>query len=154
MRFFACREGFKAILPVTIMYNLIAIIGIVLTAIDSHKEAKYVLIILCLVILIINSWFYSQCRYLLAVIILTEEEIQCRFLHKIRKSIRYNDINEYGVYFDKKIRMMYVSKFVITDQQKQQQLFNIYKNSRDVIVFQFQEKAMAVLKEKAVNTFR
>lgn len=148
MRFIVCKKGFRSIFPVTLLYNCIAVIGIVITAMDQQRESKYVLIILSIVLIAINSWFYFQCRYLLAVIVLKEEEMVCRFLNAVRKRIRYNEVKEYGEYFDRGIKMIYVSTFPLTERQREQQLFRLFKKSQGVIVFQYQEQAMAVLREK------
>jgi len=77
-----------------------------------------------------------------------EENIKCVFGSRVRRTIDFDEINDYGIFWFGRTKFIYVSRIVLTEVQKNTEAFLLYRKTKDVIVFEYQEKVIDCLESR------
>ncbi|OJU14234.1 MAG: hypothetical protein BGN88_12370 [Clostridiales bacterium 43-6] len=142
MKYVVSRKGVLAFLPVSILYNIVSLVAIVLTTLDSQEEAKYVRFIFIIVLFLLNITLFFLYKTVGSSVTFENDRVRCSFLKITIKSISYNDIKYYGVFWEKGIKFIYISKMELSQFQKDEKMFELYKKTKDVIVVQYHDDIM------------
>ena len=147
LRYLVSKKGIKPLVFPTILYNFLILLMLVITSIDGETDAKYVMIILIFTFLTLDGtlfYLYMQC---LSVVLFSNTTVECYFLKKKRRSIPYDEILEFGDCWIRGVKYIYITRMMLSNHQREEKLFDLYRKTRDVIVFEYQEDVMQFLKQ-------
>ena len=145
MKFTVYKKGVLAYLPVTILYNLVFCIAIIITSLDPQKEAKYVMIFSIVAVILLNVMLFTRYQILLSSVVFEKDAVKCTFLKRKRRIIAYNEIKDYGVFWEASIKFIFISKIELSEFQREEKAFELYKKTKNVIVLQYHDKVINFL---------
>ena len=137
-------------MAITIVNNLVLIIAIIIAAIDKQLEAKFAMYLFIFILVLLNVTLFTMYQSILSTIIFEKDVIKCVFLGRIRRVIPVNTIREYGVFWERGLQFIYISRRELSEYQRREQMFKMYKKNKDILVMQYQEEAMKYLQEYVV----
>lgn len=146
MKFVVYKQWASSLLPATILWNVGILLGVYLTTFDHQKEANIVRIFLAVALIILNVYLFYMYRMLTSVVIFEEDAVKCSFLKRTRRLIPYKEIREYGVFWEKGVKYIYISTAVLSETERNK-AFELYKKTKNVIVLQYNDEAMDFLSE-------
>ena len=145
MRFTVYKRGVKDYLAVTILYNVLYIFFIILFSLDDNTHD---LMIVCTILwIILDITLLTRYELLLSSIIFEKDVIKCKFIYRTRIVMRYDEIKEYGICWESAQQFVYISRMELSDFQRKERLWELYRKTRDVIVFRYTEEAQKYLAE-------
>ena len=62
-----------------------------------------------------------------------------------RRIIPYDEITEYGIFFDRQIKFIFISRMELTEFQKEEKMFQLYQKTKNVIVLEYNNEVMQFL---------
>lgn len=145
MKYYVCKKGAKTLVPITVLYNVVCIVIILIAATDKQKEARYIVFVFICAIIILNFTLLYLFKNLLSYVIFNDKEVRCKFVNLNRRIIPYKEITEYGVFYDRQIKFIFISRMELTEFQKEEKMFHLYKKTKDVIVLQYNNEVMQFL---------
>lgn len=150
MKFVVSKKGVKPLIFPWALYNSISVVAILFSIIDIDKQSnsKYVLIVFSILLIILNTTFFVFIMHCLSVVYFEKEVISCKFLGKIRRQIPYKCIKEYGIARVRNIPYIYITRLDLTDYQRTHKTFDLYRNTKGMIIFQYQERALEYLRTR------
>ena len=102
------------------------------------------------ILVLLNVTLFMMYQSILSTIIFEKDVIKCVFLGRIRRVIPVNTIREYGVFWERGLQFIYISRRELSEYQRREQMFKMYKKNKDILVMQYQEEAMKYLQEYVV----
>jgi len=81
-------------------------------------------------------------------IVFDENNIKCVFLKRVRRMMVYDEINDIGTAVYGNVRFIYMSRFELSESQRNREVFVLYKKTKDVLVLQYRDEIMEHLKAK------
>ena len=150
-KFFVFKKFARSVMGSMIICNILLgvfIFGNVFLLIMGTNEVFSVVIILLIVLLSFNIPVFFVYRQGYSYIQFSEKTIECSFGNKMQRGITYQDIKEYGVVWYRGERFIYVSKVQLTDRDRYNFIYDMYRKKKDVIALMYQEEALQILKEK------
>ena len=152
MKYYVCRHKLESLVFVTILYNLVCLVAIILTAMDTSQiESKYIMVSFIIAIFVLNIALFSIYKTSLTKVIFENDKISCQFLNKVTRKMLYDNIEEYGVFYRKGVKFIYISQIFLSDSQRDNQIFQLYKKSQDIIILQYQDAVMQFLTNRKTN---
>lgn len=148
MEFFVSKKGAIHLLPVTILDNIGCIFAIVVLQTDNQSITKYMLVAAIVFMLVLNILLFELYKTCLSIVTFEENLVKCSFLGKVRQRILYDEIEEYGITWERSVEYIYISKIELTMEQRNQKVFELYKKTSNIIVFQYNNKATIFLQNK------
>lgn len=148
MKYLVAPKGARPLLIPSVLYNAIIIIAIVMTSIDSQKEAKYVLWLFIAAFIMNNitmTYMYIQC---LSMVRFQDDMVKCTFMGRVRRRIAYDEVVEYDAVWIRGVQYIYLTRMEMTDYQREHKVFDLYRKTKDVIVLQYHEEVEEYLKGK------
>ena len=151
MKFTVTKKGAKVLVPVTILYNVLGIIVLIYASFSDQVAASFVMIFLLVFLIVadlalIRMYYFSLCK-----VYFEPNGVRCKFLNSSRRYIQYDEIKEYGVFFDKISLFVCISRVELSAFQRENKAFQIYMKTKDVIVFEYEKKAMDFLDKKLLE---
>lgn len=150
MKYIVCKKGLLSLIPVTILYNIVASAIIIITSKAQQKEATFLTVFFVATIIVLNLTLLYLYRMLGSYIIFENDVVKCVFLKRVRYTIPLCDIKDYGIYWEKGIKFIYVANFKLTENQRINRVFDLYKKTKNIIVFQFNEDAINFISKNII----
>jgi hypothetical protein len=145
MKYYVCKKGAKTLIPITALYNVVCIVIIIIAAVDKQKEARYIAFVFICAIIILNFTLFYLFKNLLSYVIFKDKEVRCKFMNLDRRIIPYDEITEYGIFFDRQIKFIFISRMELTEFQKEEKMFQLYQKTKNVIVLEYNNEVMQFL---------
>lgn len=146
MEFVVYKQWASRLLPATILWNVVTLLVIYITTFDNQPEASIARILLTANLIFLNVFLFYMYRMLASLVIFEEDVVKCSFLKRTRRLIPYKDIREYGVFWEKGKKYIYISKAELSETERKK-AFELYKKTKNVIVLQYNDEAMDFLSE-------
>lgn len=148
MKFYVSKKGAYPYLMTLVLYNICSIVILVLLSLWAKPSSeKHVAIFLFGVLFPLLNTTISFYMYMLcmSVICFKETRVECCYGKILRRSIPYEEVKEYGIVWMLGVKYLYVSRRELTKNQRERRMFDLYKKTRDVVVFTYQEEAFNLL---------
>lgn len=159
MKYHVSKIGAKVTLIPAVLYNMILIGIIIFALIDSRnqKEAIYAALLFILFFIGNNIYVLYNLALCLPSVTFEKDAVRCSFMKKTKIIIPYSEIAEYDVVWLRGYFYIYISrtKLNMDDDQIQSEIFELYKKTKDVIVFDYHEEAIDFLNkvtQKQINS--
>lgn len=113
-------------------------------------------IVFTIIIIIFNVFAFPILRHEGSTISFEENCVECIFLKSTRKSISYSEVQEYGTFFYGTLNQG-TSKFIAISRIKLSEndkidAYNLYRKTNDVIVVEYRNEIMELLKTKVLSS--
>ena len=150
VKFMVSKKGVRPLLIPLILYNSIFVVSFILALLDAKEDViARIIAIIMIILFLVNT---ITAIYLLIPCIVTvsfdKDEVKCSLMKKVTQRIPYNKIKDYGEVWIRGVKYIYLSETGLSDSQKENKLFDLYKKHNNVIVMQFQKEALSLLNER------
>ena len=155
MKFRLWKKAFEAVITQMIVLNAM-LVPLIIWFMLSDIAINYLFLFLG-ALLFINIRSFLYLRIVAPIISIGDDTINCIFFKKVRKSIRYSEIKEYGVFQTimpnvEHAKFIYISRLELTEDQRKQAIpYRLYMKTEDVIVVRYDDRIMDLLKNKAIG---
>jgi len=153
MKYFVWKKAFNSYFAGVIAFNVLLVPLIIWFAIYS-TPFRYLIIFISILILFDIIAFYGL-MILGSVVSLEDDVINCMFLTKVRRAIRYSELKEYGVFYNYTqhlclVKFIYLSRTELSKNQRTKAMpYGMYLMNKDIIIVPYSDEIMELLKEKA-----
>lgn len=151
MRLNVYNEWRQKLIPSTIIWNLagLYIIYSFVLYFPEGQDATVAIVLTIAGLLTLNALLFGIYLTVASLVILEENAIKCIFFNRLRRCIPFKEVKDYGVFWEKGLQYVYVSRYVLSEYDTNR-AFELYKKTKDVIVFQHNEEALKFLREHIV----
>jgi hypothetical protein len=150
MKYVVYKKWPSSLLPATIVWNLSVPLGIYVTTFDYQPEATIARILLIVGLIILDAFLLYMYLVLVSSVTFEKDAVRCSILNKTRRLIPYKEIKDYGIYWEKGVEFIYISKVTLSEFEKRKKAFDLYKKTKNVIIVQYDDEIVDFLREHVV----
>jgi len=149
MKYYVWKKVTIFLVRLLIFSNLIFATSTILL-IFFEMELQFLLIMNIILLAVThNIYVIYVMRYCGSIVLFEEAVVKCMYIRGVRKTLPYNEINDYGVfYFRTKYKFIYVSRVELTEVQKIGESLRSYIKADGVLILEYNHEAFEFLKTK------
>lgn len=153
MKFYVLKDRYIRTRGNLIILNVIFISLIIYSAIffESVYDTITSLSILSVAILIVNLTSIHIIIMIASKVIFEELNVKCVFGSRVRRVMNYDEVKGYGIFWLGKSKLIFISRYVLSETQRNAEAFSLYRKTKDVIVLEYHSEVMDLLASKCPN---
>ena len=150
MKYYVWKKRFFHAIFSMVMLDAIFIAIIVLSMffLPENKDKSIVALIYGILLVAINTLALHLLLLQGSLIVFEATNIKCLFLKQVRRTMSYSEIKDYGAFWTGKEKFIYISRFELTETQRNAEAFILYKKTKDVLVLQYHDEIIDFMKKK------
>jgi len=149
MRYYVWKKVTTFLIRLLIFSNLIFAASSILLIFFEIELKLLLTMIIILLAATYNIYAIYVMRYCGSIVLFGETVVKCMYIKRVRKTLPYNEINDYGVfYFRTKYKFIYISRVELTEVQKIGESLRSYIKTDGVLILEYNHEVFEFLRTK------
>ena len=155
MKFYGNKTGlFYAIANLALLY--VIFISLIIFSIFFFPRAKdkiIAVLLFCAVIVLLSIFSIPVLLLQGSSIVFEDNFVKCVFFKRVRRTMAYCEIKDYGTFWRGREKFIYISRFRLNEIQRNAEVFKLYSKTNDVLVLQYSDDVIKYIKMKCPDIY-